>query len=194
MKIATWKLKEVLAEDRKLSRGLDPVNAILCLCARHTLLPEIFNTFGRDSVLSFLDRFGGKTIKVPSVKSVYDALIAITIWDALEKSNTPDTITRLAKRFSLKESEVKAHRNKVQEMLDAQERIKNSEITELKRRYLKKDTRKRAGESSIAATARENLAYASGNRNRTVKRKRKAKLKEQVEAGGREATEASDPA
>ena len=151
-------MKDLLVSDRKMLRGLDPVKAILFLCARHTLLPEIFDAFGKEDTLSFLEIFGGRTIKVPSVKAVKDALVALTIWEEMSKSKDKgDTCKILAKRFSVRASEIRASYTRVEEMLNGQETLATKGKSTAKSRceYLKADSRKRTRQKLETAQAKK---------------------------------------
>jgi hypothetical protein len=117
--------KKLLTAERKDFRGLDAIEAVLFLCGKYTMLPEIFEIFGPEKAWKFLTVFGGRTIKVPSEKSVQESISHLLIWSEL--SNTHDSqreaIKRLAHRYDMKDSEVRSAAARVQDMIDAQERF-----------------------------------------------------------------------
>jgi len=166
-------LKELLVQDRKVLRGIDPVKAVLFLCARHTLLPEIFESFGTESTLSFLESFGGKTVKIPSIKAVKDAIMSITIWEEMEAAiNKEEASKRLAKRFNVREGEIRLAYSKVKEMLDDQKKLQESsnQVAKAKTTGLKQNSRKRAGKPSVTAGTGEGEPVANSRGNRPSER------------------------
>lgn len=100
---------------------IDPVDTAMLLQSRHTLLPEIFEVFGQDQAFKFMEVFGGKTIKVPSIEDMEKSLEALVIWAHVrEASNKSAEIRKLALRFGKKVSEVRSLYKKVQALSDEQ--------------------------------------------------------------------------
>lgn len=102
--------------------GVNPIEAVLFLNDRHTLLPELFDIFGSEETLHFLEVFGGKTFTVPSLSDVQRSLEHVAIWAAVSKNDSPLEIRRLARRYSIPVSEVKAAHRRVQDMFNEQEK------------------------------------------------------------------------
>lgn len=113
------KLKE-LVQDRKTFGNVDPVEAVLFLTSRYSLLPDIFDIFGREQAIEFLERFGGKTIKIPSVKNVEEAIQQLVIWKALTADDSQENYKRLSSKYGLKESELRTAKQRVQDMFNEQ--------------------------------------------------------------------------
>lgn len=106
----------------KLYGGIDPLEAVLYLNAKYTLLPELFEVFGHDNTMKFLELFGGKTLKVPPVLEMQKAFDYLGIWSSLRKSNNPTTVKRLCKRYEMSYAEVREAYRRVQDMFNAQQK------------------------------------------------------------------------
>lgn len=119
MKI-TKKVKEAF-------EGVDPIDVILYLNAKYTLLPEISEVFGKEHILKFIETFGGKTIKVPAIEDVEKTVEWITIWSLVRKNNSSENVKKIANRYGIKEAEVRLAYEKVQEVMDVKTKITKEE-------------------------------------------------------------------
>ncbi len=112
------RLKELYYSEHP-EKGIDPIRVMLDLNSKYTLLPDLFEIFGRESFLKFIKVFGGKSIvKIPSYRDLEKSFEAVAIWQALRKSNTPEMVKRLCNRYSMKESEVRAAYQRIEGLLN----------------------------------------------------------------------------
>lgn len=112
------RLKELYYTEHP-EKGIDPIRVMLDLNSKYTLLPDLFEIFGRESFLKFIKVFGGKSIvKIPSYRDLEKSFEAVAIWQALRKSNTPEMVKRLCNRYSMKESEVRAAYQRIEGLLN----------------------------------------------------------------------------
>jgi len=78
------------------------------------LLPELYDIFGKEKLLQFLDIFAGTTVKVPTKRVLEDAIRDTYIYLGMEKARTsgkkkkimPDVVKDLAARYDIDEIHV----------------------------------------------------------------------------------------
>lgn len=73
----------------------------------YSVLPEIYEVFGREQTLKFLDVFAGSTIKVPTRKKLQECIRDVDIFCTLEYTKHPPTKKELADQYDLSESSIK---------------------------------------------------------------------------------------
>ena len=62
--------------------------ASLIVVGEHSLLPELCEIFGNDTVMRFVELFGGKTITIPDKELIDKVLAMVDIYTRIEKSST----------------------------------------------------------------------------------------------------------
>lgn len=69
----------------------------------YSLLPELYDVFGEDNLIKFLDVFAGNTITVPGKKKFASAVQKIEIYSRLEVKKNKPTIKELADEYEVSE-------------------------------------------------------------------------------------------
>lgn len=67
--------------------------------SKYSLLPELFDIFGKESFLKFLDIFAGHTFQVMDRKSLLRVIEDASIYTAMRRNPHAATVNYLAKRF-----------------------------------------------------------------------------------------------
>jgi len=86
---------------------IDALQVSLLRAGKNTLLPELYDIFGKECLLKFLDTFAGTTIQVPTKKVLEDAIrdtyIYLTLTKDLKAGNTKksDIVKELAERYDI---------------------------------------------------------------------------------------------
>jgi hypothetical protein len=113
-KIRKTKASQFAIFDNSATKHIDALQAALVRASRDSILPELYDIFGRESLLKFLDIFAGTTVKVPTKKVLEDSIRDTFIYLSLEKtkkSGKPkkvmtDVVRDLAGRYSIGMEEV----------------------------------------------------------------------------------------
>lgn len=93
--------------DPSVVKHVDALQIALLRTGRESLLPELYEIFGKEATIKFLDIFAGTTITVPSRQVVENAIRDTFIYLTLKKSkstgrpNSVDVVTDLADRYSI---------------------------------------------------------------------------------------------
>lgn len=100
--------------DNSATKHIDALQVALVRASRDSILPELYEIFGKESLLKFLDIFAGTTVKVPTKKvlenSIRDTFIYLSL-EKIKKSGKPkkvmtDVVRDLADRYSMGMEEV----------------------------------------------------------------------------------------
>lgn len=87
--------------DRGAEDHIDALQVALLRASRGTILPELYEIFGKDKLLQFLDIFSGTTINIPSRKvledSIRDTYIYLGLRRASKKANRKKVMSDVAK-------------------------------------------------------------------------------------------------
>lgn len=95
--------------ERSTRREVDALYVLLVHSGRYELLPELYDVFGREHLIRFLEIFGGTTIKVPSEVELAQAARDVTIYCRLNeapKEGQEEVVASLAKEYNLDEGVV----------------------------------------------------------------------------------------
>ena len=110
--------------DNSSIKHIDALQVSLLRAGKNTLLPELYDIFGKEKLLKFLDIFAGTTVKVPTKKVLEYAIRDTYIYLGMEKARTsghkkkrmPDVVKDLAARYDIDEfhiwkiyNDMKAH-------------------------------------------------------------------------------------
>lgn len=91
---------------------IDALQVSLLRAGKHTLLPELYDIFGKERLLKFLDTFAGTTVQVPSKKvlelAIRDTYIYLTLNMSLKsgKKKKSDVVKSLSERYDITGHEV----------------------------------------------------------------------------------------
>ncbi len=99
---------------------LDDLQAVMILRFGETVLPEIFDIFGREHFLRFLDIFQGQTIQVPASADLLRAFRDVRVYSRLSKVSGVKQaclVRELAEEYELSQGEVRAVYYEVEEAL-----------------------------------------------------------------------------
>lgn len=103
----TARLAELRVVDRVCREQRDMLWMMLVVAGQYTLLPEIYEVFGQESLIRFLEIFGGTTIVVPPREAIYETARAIDIFTRVYNTgHRSTTITRLAEEYDISEEMV----------------------------------------------------------------------------------------
>jgi hypothetical protein len=67
----------------------------------YSLLPELYDVFGEENLMKFLDIFAGNTIKVPSKKEFSKAIQKIDIYNRLENKKNSTSALLLSQEYEV---------------------------------------------------------------------------------------------
>jgi len=87
-------------------KHIDALQVALLRAGKDTLLPEIYDIFGREKLLKFLDIFAGTTVVVPTKKVLEDSIRDTYIYLGMEKAKAQrkvmtDVVRDLAIRYDI---------------------------------------------------------------------------------------------
>jgi hypothetical protein len=113
-RIRKKKVSQFAIFDNSATKHIDALQVALVRASRDSILPELYDIFGKESLLKFLDIFAGTTVKVPTKKVLEDSIRDTFIYLSLEKvkkSGKPkkvmtDVVRDLADRYSMSMEEV----------------------------------------------------------------------------------------
>ena len=115
-------MRQVERMIRKLDlHGINPVEAVLELTAKHTFMPDIYSRFGAEAVFGLIERFGGKALKLPSPKDLEKAFVDFQIWSDLTAHrghNRELLIARLMRRYELTKPEINRAFDRTEAVVD----------------------------------------------------------------------------
>jgi len=93
--------------DTGVIQHIDALQVSLLRAGKNTLLPELYDIFGKECLLKFLDTFAGTTIQVPTKKVLEDAIrdtyiyLTITENDKSRNRKKSDIVKELAVRYDM---------------------------------------------------------------------------------------------
>lgn len=96
--------------DSVSGRFLDFMMVVLLESAGDTLIPQLYEIFGRESFLKFMDIFAGTTVKVPAIKPVEDAMRDVGIYLRLRDlplGSRAEAVRDLAVQHSISRGDVR---------------------------------------------------------------------------------------
>src|SRR5215471_19126202 len=98
------KVELVRIFDKDTSRLTDVFIPVMVAWTRKTLIPELYEVFGSEHLMLFLDLFAGTRVEVPSRDLILTALRDADIYATLTAHK--DSIRGLATRYGLAEHQV----------------------------------------------------------------------------------------
>lgn len=104
------------------AKRVDVLYVLLVHSDRFSVLPELYEIFGREALLKFLDLFSGTTISVPSAEDLRSAIRDMTIYTRLvgaTASSRSSRVERLADEYGVSKQTVEKRFDKVKEMMSA---------------------------------------------------------------------------
>ncbi len=84
---------------------------LLVSSGRYTFLPELYDIFGREATINFLEIFSGCTLKVPSVQKLEKLARDVTVYTRIERApgNQKSAIVKaLATDYELTEDRIRS--------------------------------------------------------------------------------------
>ena len=108
-----WKKKtpQFAIFDTGSAAHIDALQVSLLRAGKNTLLPELYDIFGKEHLLKFLDIFAGTTVQVPSKKvlenAIRDTYIYLTLTTGLSKGKKKsDIVKELMERYDIPKKDV----------------------------------------------------------------------------------------
>lgn len=102
--------------EHRTERFIDALYALLVTTDDTQFFPEMYEIFGRESVVKFLDIFAGQTIRVPSREVVEKNVKDAIIWVEVQKGEK--TLPQIAEFHEVGLPEIQRSCNRVQEALN----------------------------------------------------------------------------
>ena len=102
--------KKVSILDAHAARKIDALQVALLRISHTSVLPELYEVFGTETLLEFLDIFGGVTVEVPSREILENAIRDTFIFfqlDTCEDSEKSDVEKDLSDRYGITKLQVK---------------------------------------------------------------------------------------
>ena len=106
--------------DSDTVKHLDVFQMVLLSVAERTPLPELYEVFGQDKLVQFLDIFAGCTITVPPADIIANAVRDVDIYTSLERTGTDhtDTVDDLARKYEMKNDRIRSIYSRVDKLID----------------------------------------------------------------------------
>lgn len=101
--------------DQRANRTLVPLGAALQTLDRFGVLPELFEVFGREKLIQFLDIFAGQSFKVPDHDTLSQRIRDVLIWIGMEENQ--NKANDLAVEYSLTERRVREIHREMRELM-----------------------------------------------------------------------------
>lgn len=98
---------EELIDIKRTKKQLNTLLLVLLADEEYSLLPELYQIFGEETLLEFLDVFGGVELKVPRRNHLLRSIRDVAIYHRLEKSNKPTVVNELASEYDISPETVK---------------------------------------------------------------------------------------
>jgi len=94
--------------DPAVTKHIDALQMALVRAGRDTILPELYEIFGKADLLKFLDIFAGTTVEVPPKavveNAIRDTYVYLSLEEAVDSGNkkrVQDVVGYLADRYSI---------------------------------------------------------------------------------------------
>ena len=113
--------KKVSILDAHAARKIDALQVALLRISHTSVLPELYEVFGTETLLEFLDIFGGVTVEVPSREILENAIRDTFIFfqlDTCEDSEKSDVEKDLSDRYGITKLQVKHIYQDMQEFMN----------------------------------------------------------------------------
>ena len=91
-------------------RQVDAFYVLLVTSGNYTFLPELYDIFGRDATLKFLEVFAGCSLSVPKVEKLEKLARNAAIYLRIEQASLkqqPSIVESLSEEYNLTESQVR---------------------------------------------------------------------------------------
>jgi len=92
---------ELTIYDPHLAKYVDTLSVVLLYNDKYGFLPELYEIFGRENLIRFLDTFSGTTFQVPSRESLDRAIRDVIIWVEMSKDCRQEVAEALAFRYEV---------------------------------------------------------------------------------------------
>jgi hypothetical protein len=107
--------------DRK---QLDTLYIVLLHYSDHSILPELYEIFGEEAMIRFLDLFGGMTIKVPAHDELKKTIRDVNIYLRLKSSpKYTETVKELMNEYELDDKYVEQIGREVGAIVEQQREV-----------------------------------------------------------------------
>lgn len=101
---ATMKVELVRMFDKDVDRLIDVFMPVMVAWTRKTLIPELYEVFGSEQLMLFLDLFAGTRVEVPSRDLILTALRDADIYATLAAHK--DSVRGLATKYGVADHQV----------------------------------------------------------------------------------------
>ena len=107
--------------DPRLHEQIDILKLVLLYSDQFSLLPELYDVFGQEKLLKFLDTFSGTTVKVPPADVLERAVRDISIYLRLKKvtqEKKAGVIRSISSEMLLSETQIRQIYHDVSEIVE----------------------------------------------------------------------------
>lgn len=99
--------------DKNAAKYLDVLQVALLRIGKCTILPELYEIFGQDNLLKFLDIFSGVNVQIPSRSALEHAVRDTYIFMSIKRlencsASRAEMIKTLARRYSISDDRVRS--------------------------------------------------------------------------------------
>lgn len=107
--------------DNITKRYVDTFYLLLLHSDRYSHLPELYEVFGKEATIKFLNLFSGSTFVIPPARDFERIARDVSIYIRVSTSSTPDgraaIVTELAREYQITESEVRKLYNLMRDII-----------------------------------------------------------------------------
>jgi len=104
--------------DRDSFKHIDVLTLVLLAKYEFTYLPELYDIYGEENFVKFLDLFGGKTIKVPSNEEFSNACRDVRIYVSMKRRDDDQVANDLADLYLITPDMVRKIFKSMQELCE----------------------------------------------------------------------------
>lgn len=113
--------------DPRIKRHVDVVHLVLMSYASRSVIPELYEIFGKEAMIKFIDIFAGCTFRVPSREVFERAVMDTEIYLEYCRTPLPSTIDSMATRYAVTEGEIWRSVGRVNTICRAMEKQQESQ-------------------------------------------------------------------
>lgn len=102
-------------------RQVEAFYVLLVSSGRYTFLPELYEVFGRESTLKFLELFEGCSVRVPKLKRLERLAQQATVYVRIERATRgarPQIIHALSREYGISEDRIRTIHKRTKRKLE----------------------------------------------------------------------------
>lgn len=103
--------------EESTKKYIDAIKAVLILQSNFDLLPEVYDIFGKEGTIKFLNIFAGRVIRIPTREEIDTAIRDVMLWVAVSKNGSVDSIRALSAKYGVTKNEVVRIHGRVKDLM-----------------------------------------------------------------------------